>query len=250
MITGLMPVYTSSNEYIYMTTGKCYQTKEEQEYVTKRVSEIIDELNINGKNRVNQLYKINEWMKNNIEYDHEKVDLDINDRRTAYSALINGFTVCTGYSQLAKEFCRQLDIPCDYVEGSIPLGGKHETVIVQMENDLWYYWDPTDDIFLVGEDNKFMNTVNVTNHYDISKNEISKDDYGDFKIQLTDKEIVGNNFLRTFCSKLNNYFSNKDEYNSTLYDCVYGPYVYYELYKGHNCILYIRYLKMDSYEKI
>lgn len=64
--------------------------------------------------------------------------------QSAYSALVNGQTVCAGYARAFQYICMEMDIPCYYCTGYA--GEKHAWNIIKLEDD--YYnvdvtWDDT-----------------------------------------------------------------------------------------------------------
>lgn len=65
--------------------------------------------------------------------------------QSAYSALVNGKTVCAGYARAFQYICMQMDIPCYLCVGYA--GEKHAWNIIKLEDD--YYnvdvtWDDSD----------------------------------------------------------------------------------------------------------
>lgn len=176
---GNVPVF-AGDENIHMKQENCYQTKEQQFYVTTRVSEIIRELKLKERNTYTQVVMVDDWIHDNIKYDTEKVKEHIGSRRTAYSALANGYTVCVGFSQLGMEFCKQLGIPCEYV-GCVTRDTNigHEMLIVEI-NSLWYYWDITarDKYLLGGEKiNKEYKIDVIKSYYDNSEKTVAQKDF-------------------------------------------------------------------------
>lgn len=55
---------------------------------------------------------------------------------TAYGALIEGKSVCEGYTNAVQLFCQALDIPCVKVTGTVD-GGNHIWNAVYLENKWW-----------------------------------------------------------------------------------------------------------------
>lgn len=183
MVVGMTTPVFASDETIYMNVENCYQSEKQREYVSERVTEIIKELRLDERNTFSAIWLINNQMKENIEYDHEHLRDFNGSRRTAYCALKNGYTVCVGYSQLTMEFCKQLDIPCEYVH----LWFKntydiyHIINMVYMEDTgKWYYWDPTYGIVLIGSEYAeviYRGIKTKTSYYDNTEKEVAEDDY-------------------------------------------------------------------------
>ncbi len=73
-----------------------------------------------------------------------KADYDRNAamNQSAYSALVNGNTVCAGYSRAMQYLMQELDIPCYYCTGYV--GEDHAWNILKLDDD-YYNVDPTWD---------------------------------------------------------------------------------------------------------
>lgn len=103
---------------------------------------------------------IHDWVCNNMKYTDQSSPKFTNNWRgfqTAYSALVEGDTVCAGYSKSFKLLCDEYGIPCATVSGTGG-GGPHAWNYVQCEGN-WYgvdcTWDDMDsgvryDYFLKG----------------------------------------------------------------------------------------------------
>ena len=94
---------------------------------------------------------IYEYIINNTEY-----DLNAPDNQTAYSALINGSSVCAGYANAFLFLCDKAGIYCGYVSGNVVGRGPHAWNFVKINGN--YYWvDVTwgDPVFL--DDPMFLN---------------------------------------------------------------------------------------------
>ena len=103
---------------------------------------------------------IHDWVCNNMKYtdqDSDKFKHDWRGFQTAYSALVEGDTVCAGYSKSFKLLCDEYGIPCAIVSG-LGNGGAHAWNYVQCDGN-WYgvdcTWDDLDpgvryDYFLKG----------------------------------------------------------------------------------------------------
>lgn len=109
----------------------------------------------------------------NSDYDKEVVvhdalmdkityDLGAPMNQSAYSALVNGRTVCAGYARAFQYICMKMDIPCYYCAGYA--GENHAWNIIKLEDD--YYnvdvtWDDTNP--------------NTHNYFNCSDAEYAKD---------------------------------------------------------------------------
>ncbi|MBQ3055403.1 MAG: hypothetical protein IJC88_04790 [Oscillospiraceae bacterium] len=120
-------------------------------------------------NRYETVSILQEYVCDTVEY----ADGDLTPRKyqTVYSALVDGVSVCAGYSKLYKALCDEYEIPCILVQGeSFDVG--HMWNYVRMEDGAWYAVDTTwDDLgrsadttyFLCGEDVLFSEHVALTN---------------------------------------------------------------------------------------
>lgn len=258
MVFSLVPTF-ASNENVYMNTEKCYQNAAQQEYVSERVTEIIEELRLKDRNTYTQINMIDKWIHENIEYDHEKADQFVNFRRTAYSGLKNGYTVCVGFSQLGMEFCRQLGIPCEYVYCKYDNNERttHVMLIVEIETpdgkNQWYYWDITSKgKTLFGEEyaNVFFDMIaKTTSYYNNTKNKVAKNSYEedyDVVYSLTGVEMTKNSILeyilKQYCKGC--YFSGMHHFSFNKYGFDISYYIHeeedgyykteYRIYQGEN----------------
>ena len=72
-----------------------------------------------------------------------KYDANAPMNQSAYSALVDGRTVCAGYARALQYVLQQLDIPCYYVMGYA--GENHAWNIVKLEDGQYYNVDSTWD---------------------------------------------------------------------------------------------------------
>lgn len=251
--SGMLNVYAQTDEAAYMRAENCYQTQEQREYVAEAVAEIIDELGIEAKDRYNQITAINKWLKKNVEYDHQEWDKDIASRRTAYSALTDGITVCSGYIQLGREFCLQLDIPSDYVR-VMDGNDAHGILMVQMEDGEYYYWDPTNDRCLIGAETLGMKALTSTNYYNNRNNTVSNKSYIEKyspKLQLTQKEYDENEAIKTLCLLLDDWYKGNANYHSVLIDTIDGDFSYFSLTDAqYKSVVELKYIRDGHFEVI
>ena len=95
-------------------------------------------------------------LANSILSEHE-LSHESNIRRTAYGALIDGISVCTGYAKAFQLICNQLGIECWTIDGTVEDVG-HEWNAVYIDGEM-YYVDVTfadtgkdKDFYLFGND--------------------------------------------------------------------------------------------------
>lgn len=103
----------SSDGTIIVSVSKNYTTNEIDE-LNKRVSDILYELNIDDlSDNVEKIRSIHNYIIKNVEYDEEMANNNTSSYRsnTAYGALVQGYAICTGYSDAMALFLDELDIP-------------------------------------------------------------------------------------------------------------------------------------------
>lgn len=92
-----------------------------------------------GSNYLKELY-VHDKLCEEVSY-----DLNAPMNQSAYSALVNGSTVCAGYARAMQHLMQQLGIPCYYCTGFA--GENHAWNIIKLDRD--YYnvdatWDDAD----------------------------------------------------------------------------------------------------------
>lgn len=102
---------------------------------------------------------VHDYICNMTTYDNDTANR-LADYRSAYDALANGKTVCSGYALLFQRFMERLHIPCRYYSGTIGGGRPHAWNIVYLDG-LWYHidctwadqdWGISNSYFLIGTD--------------------------------------------------------------------------------------------------
>lgn len=69
--------------------------------------------------------------------DASRLSLDMRIQRSAYGALVDGHTVCTGYARGFEALCKELDIPCWVVSGTRD-GVRHTWNLVKVDGTFLY----------------------------------------------------------------------------------------------------------------
>ncbi len=103
----------SSDGAITVSVLKNYSDSEIDE-LNKRVSDILYELNVNDlSDEIEKIRSIHNYIIKNVEYDEEMANNNTSSYRsnTAYGALVQGYAICTGYSDAMALFLDKLDIP-------------------------------------------------------------------------------------------------------------------------------------------
>lgn len=134
----------------YLADGRCVE-------ITLRYNSTVNNLDTSRQQFLNRAETILTAARElGSDYEKEKyvhdalmtlVQYDVSAplNQSAYSALVNGRTVCAGYARAFQYLMQQLEIPCYYCTGTA--GEDHAWNIVQLANE--YYnvdltWDDTD----------------------------------------------------------------------------------------------------------
>ncbi|MGN0619657.1 MAG: GLUG motif-containing protein [Ruminiclostridium sp.] len=135
---------TTVSKVVFGYEPKYYTDKSQEEQVTSKLSEIYSTLDLSVLSDQEKVYKIYNWIVNNVSYDYANLNNDENKTKyTAYGALgIDQKAVCQGFASLFYRMCLDNDIDCRIVTGTA--GGDHAWNIVKV-NDNYYYADPTWD---------------------------------------------------------------------------------------------------------
>ncbi|QVK07235.1 MAG6410 family transglutaminase-related lipoprotein [Mycoplasma mycoides] len=94
-----------------------------------------------------QITKAYEWMTKEVKYDPGYKTNSILKDQTAYSALVEKCTVCTGYAKGFKMIMEELSIPCIVMEGQSSRdfwAPRHAWNLIEVDGE-WYHVDPTSD---------------------------------------------------------------------------------------------------------
>ena len=142
-----IPVY-SSRRSVFVFNITYRESAAQTIQVNARIKKILAGLQLEGKNRVEQVKLIHDYIAQNVTYDNSLT------RYTAYDGLVSSYrsTVCQGYALIFYKMCTEVGIPCRMITGygwsgssSIP----HAWNIVKI-NGKWYHvdttWDDTDRV--------------------------------------------------------------------------------------------------------
>ena len=128
------------------------EAKEKQAAFEQKVQGIVSEAKAAG-DTFEQLLYVHDYLCENVVYDKELYESGEYDtpRITAYGALMEGKTMCSGYAQAFSLFMRELGYNAG-VEfnnyGEITLFEGHVWNYVELEGEYYYFdvtWDDTDD---------------------------------------------------------------------------------------------------------
>ncbi len=150
--------FTVSYLYLDVEAYSMYSTDHTVDYYIEQVSDAIENFQVSGSTRYEQVKSIHDTLCNTVVYKES------DGSHQLYGALITGEAVCEGYAKAFKAICDTLDIPCVLVSGnSVSLSGAqsaHMWNYVQMDDGCWYAvdvtWDDGNsiyyDYFLCGSD--------------------------------------------------------------------------------------------------
>lgn len=128
-------------------------TASEEEYVTGRVEQIIEELNLRSEtlNDYEKVRLIYDYVMSCITYDHVHYNLDqgYNYMYTAYAALKDGSAVCQAYATLFYRLCEEVGIRARVICGNdnelgAPTHGWNIVKIGSVYYNLDATWDDAD----------------------------------------------------------------------------------------------------------
>lgn len=174
--------------WVFTYTVKYRTTATQEKATDTAVADILDKLNLDGKDSYTKIKAIYDYICDNVEYDWAHVNNDsYTIKHTAYAAVVKKTAVCQGYSLLLYRMLLESDIDVRVISGT-GNGEDHSWNIVEID-DLYYLVDVTWDSslssykwFLKGEssfsnhkaDSKFTKT-SFTKKYPISDTQYSYD---------------------------------------------------------------------------
>lgn len=133
---------SSSGEVSIEVTPK--YTVEKINEINSKVNSIIKELNLNNSNNKKKIELIHNYIIKNAKYDNDAIENKSSyDSNSAYGNLIEGFSVCSGYSDAMAIFLDAFDIPNLKVSSA-----NHIWNLVYLDGE-WLHldltWDDTDN---------------------------------------------------------------------------------------------------------
>lgn len=144
---------------------------------------------LDGNSVAEKIEAIHDWLCNHAEYADKNSARFLNNWRgyqTAYSTLVEGITVCAGYSKAFKLLCDEYNIPCVVVTGESH-GEGHAWNYVQLSGR-WYSIDATwadqttwisRDEYLKGSRTFFQDHTegNLSNRFNFTYPTLNADDF-------------------------------------------------------------------------
>ncbi len=139
--------YYTSGGTCYMTfkyTVTYYTTADQEEELTAALEEVMDSLDLDDKSDYEKVCAIYDYLCTHVTYDYDNLyDDDYMLKYTAYAALINGTSVCQGYSVLFYRMALEAGLDARLISGT-GNGGAHAWNIVQL-GSYYYNLDATWD---------------------------------------------------------------------------------------------------------
>ncbi|ENY69347.1 Hypothetical protein, predicted lipoprotein [Metamycoplasma auris 15026] len=146
---GTTQIWAEYKGYLYSTfvdvksvenTKKDKEEKETREEAKKIVK---NWHNLTVLEKITEAYK---WITKNVRYDYDLSLENVLLNQTAYSALIDKHTVCTGYAKGFKMLLDELGIQSRLIDGqsSRENAARHVWNLVEVDGE-WYHLDPTSD---------------------------------------------------------------------------------------------------------
>jgi transglutaminase-like putative cysteine protease len=154
-----------------------YTDKSQETETNKKVKEIKEELDLEGKSDYNKIKAIHDYLCDNIEYDVEKSGDDVGGtEHTAYGALVKGKAVCQGYALSMYRLLLESGVDCRIVDGQGieegGMAGAHSWNIVGI-GGVYFYVDTTWD------DSMGTYDYFLCNRDDFEKNHVLSKDYSE-----------------------------------------------------------------------
>lgn len=141
-----------------------YTTVSQEEAVSARVEEILEELNVRAMCDYEILCAIYDYLTENIQYDYiHKSDSTYTLKHSAYAALIQHTSVCQGYALALYRLALECGIDCRLIPG-IGNGEGHGWNIAELDGQ-YYYLDATWDAGKTAYDYFLKGNGTFTGHY-------------------------------------------------------------------------------------
>ena len=145
--SGISGSYIFNDTYtiITVTYNLSYMSTYEQEAeLTEAVNAAISSLDMENDDEYTKVYKIYNYICDNVDYDFENLEDDTYMLKyTAYAAMCDGTAVCQGYAILFYRMCKEVGLSVRYING-YGSGGRHAWNIVRI-GDFYYNLDSTWD---------------------------------------------------------------------------------------------------------
>lgn len=162
-------VYEKATGEVNLEVEKIYN-KEEISIINQRVDNIIKENITPSMTDYEKVKTIHDYIINNNTYDVKYIDtgINVNNSNTAYGTLVNGYSVCNGYSDAMAIFLFKFNIDNYKIATK-----KHVWNAIHVDNK-WLHADLTWDDPSGEDGQEYL----ITKYFLIDSNELSKNDKG------------------------------------------------------------------------
>lgn len=139
-------LYSSGGE-VTIKVIKLYSS-EEEDIINKKLDELMEKNFDSDDSLEDKILFIHDYIVNNSKYDKaKKDDKSVYHSNTAYGPLLEGYAICSGYSDVMAIFLDRLNIPNYRIQSS-----THVWNALKLD-DKWYHLDLTwDDPIIEGTD--------------------------------------------------------------------------------------------------
>ena len=166
-------------------------TAAEEQALTSKLKTVYSQLGLSSMSAKEKVKAIHDYIKDNVEYDYEslltKDPLGDYSAHSAYSALVKGKAVCSGYAQLFYRMLLDNGIDCRIVTGQTLSGeemGNHAWNLLKLDGE-YYYTDVTwndggnQKYYLYGADSHSDHILDTDSKNELAEAgyKISSDDY-------------------------------------------------------------------------
>ncbi len=196
---------------------KYYTTKEQEEELNNKLTEVINKLDIDNDTDYIKIKKIYDYIVNNVEYGFFE-GKDEKLMFTPYAALIHKRAVCQGFSLLFYRMCLEANVDVRVLSGTNKDGIAHSWNIVKLD-DKYYNVDTTWETFYKDNNKNYIYFLKDNDHFDdhLRDNGWRRecDDNGCDKYYYPCYDVTSDEFNKRYTMSLIDYFEkNLGDMNS------------------------------------
>lgn len=175
------------DEYTICIMPIYYTDLKQEEYISKRVGEILRGLSVSDMSDADKIRAVYDYVYENVKYDvvHKKNE-HYHLKTTAYAALKNGCAVCGGYAGLVYRLLREAGISARIITGYAD-GEYHAWNIAELDG-LWYNIDVTWDKLTGTHENYMKSDVTFSESHIRDEIFCNAEFYAGYPMSQTDAE--------------------------------------------------------------
>ena len=139
-------VFTYQVSFAFTVQPGC-ETLETRVALQKEIADVVADLQAqaSGMTPVQKVTYWDNWLAEQNAYNHDALTSGLEANSYPWS-IVSGLLpehdpVCEGYAKTLQLLCQEADIPCVQISGKA--NGDHMWLAIRMEDDNWYYCDPT-----------------------------------------------------------------------------------------------------------